>query len=205
MPAAHPEPAPGRKAVSHDRILREAARAIRARGPDGVGVASIMQAAGLTHGGFYAHFRSKDDLVAAAIRSMFAEGSARFARRVEQAQGIAALRLWIDSYLSPAHRDDRMRGCAVATLSGDAARLDRHARAAFDAGIADIAARYMRYLPKATRAFDARGFALAMATQLAGAVALARAVSDRALSDAILVAARDSLHARLDAIEKSQR
>ena len=205
MPAVHSEAAPGRKAVSHDRILRAAARAIRAKGPDGVGVASIMQAAGLTHGGFYAHFRSKDDLVAAAIRGMFAEGSARFARRVGEAQGMPALRLWIDSYLSPAHRDDRMRGCAVATLSGDAARLDRQARAAFDAGIDGIAARYMRYLPKARRGFDPRGFALVLATQLAGAVALARAVSDRRLSDAILDAARRSLHDRLDRIEKSPR
>lgn len=205
MPVHQIEPAPaettvGRKAASHEKILREAARAIRAKGPAGVGVASIMQAAGLTHGGFYAHFGSKDDLVAAAIHSMFAESAARFARRVGEAQGLAALRLWIDGYLSAAHRDDRARGCAVAALSGDAARLDRQARAAFDAGIAGIAARYMRYLPKRRRGFDPRAFALAMITQLAGAVALSRAVADRTLSDAILDAARRSLQARLDTL-----
>ncbi|MEK9969449.1 MAG: hypothetical protein VW600_09950, partial [Ferrovibrio sp.] len=109
---------------------------------------------------------------------------------------------WIGSYLSPAHRDDRSRGCAVATLSGDAARLDRQSRAAFDDGINAIAARYMRHLPKPTRQFDPRGFALAMLTQMAGAVAMSRAVSDRGLSDAILAAARDSLYARLDRLEQ---
>jgi TetR/AcrR family transcriptional repressor of nem operon len=194
-------PAPGRKAASHERILREAGRAIRAHGPDGVGLASIMRAAGLTHGGFYAHFRSKDDLIAAAIRGMFAESAQLFARRIGQARGLAALRQWVDSYVAPAHRDDRSRGCAVATLSGDAARLDRQSRAAFDEGIAAIAERYIRHLPRATRQFDPRAFALAMLTQMAGAVALSRAVSDRALSDAILAAARDSLHARLDRLE----
>jgi TetR/AcrR family transcriptional repressor of nem operon len=199
--AVRSAPPAGRKAVSHEKILRAAAQAIRARGPAGVGVAGIMRAAGLTHGGFYAHFSSKDALVAAAIGSMFAESAARFARCVGAAQGLAALRLWVDSYLAPAHRDNRARGCAVATLSGDAARLDRQARAAFDAGIAGIAARYMRYLPKRRRGFDPRGFALAMATQLAGAVALSRAVADRALSDAILDAARRSLHDRLDTLE----
>jgi TetR/AcrR family transcriptional repressor of nem operon len=199
--AAAPDASKSRKAQSHERILREAARAIRTRGPDGIGVAGIMQAAGLTHGGFYAHFGSKDELVAEAIRNMFAESAQRFAKRTVETQGIAALRAWVGSYLSPAHRDDRSRGCAVATLSGDAARLDRQSRAAFDDGISAIADRYIRHLPKSTRQFDARAFALAMLTQMAGAVALSRAVSDRLLSDAILAAARDSLNARLDSLE----
>lgn len=191
-----------RKQATREKILRQAAKAMRAHGPAGVGVAEIMRAAGLTHGGFYAHFESKDDLVTEAIRGMFADGSARFASRIGAATGINALRLWIDSYLSPAHRDNPGNGCAVAALSGDLARLNKSARAAFDAGIEDIVARYMRHLPQ-REGFDAQGFALAMLTQMAGAVAMARAVADQTLSDTILNAARQSLHLRLNAIEKA--
>lgn len=198
MPAAVPTE---KKLATRDAILRQAAKAIRTHGPAGVGVADIMRAAGLTHGGFYAHFSSKDDLVAAAITRMFEEGRARFTRRVGEATGIAALRLWIDSYLAPEHRDRRASGCAVSALSGDTARLDHAARAAFDAGIEGIVQRYMRHLPPARKGFEPRGFALAMIAQLAGAVALARATVEPALSDAILDAAKRHLHAQLDALE----
>ncbi|WP_341895172.1 TetR/AcrR family transcriptional regulator [Ferrovibrio terrae] len=191
-----------RKQATREKILRQAARAMRAHGPAGVGVAEIMRSAGLTHGGFYAHFGSKDDLVTEAIRGMFAEGSARFASRVGAATGIDALRCWADSYLSPSHRDNPGNGCAVAALSGDLARLSKAARAAFDAGIEGIVARYMRHLPQRD-AFDAQGFALAMLTQMAGAVAMARAVADQSLSDTILNAARQSVQQRLNAIEKA--
>jgi TetR/AcrR family transcriptional repressor of nem operon len=191
-----------RKQATREKILRQAARAMRAHGPAGVGVAEIMRSAGLTHGGFYAHFGSKDDLVTEAIRGMFAEGSARFASRVGAATGIDALRCWTDSYLSPSHRDNPGNGCAVAALSGDLARLSKAARAAFDAGIEGIVARYMRHLPQRD-GFDAQDFALAMLTQMAGAVAMARAVADQSLSETILNAARQSVHQRLNAIEKA--
>lgn len=199
MPAALPTE---KKRATRDAILRQAAKAIRARGPAGVGVAEIMRAAGLTHGGFYAHFGSKDDLVAAAITRMFEEGRERFARRVGDATGLAALRIWIDSYLAPEHRDRRGSGCAVSVMSGDTARLDRAARAAFDAGIEGIIVRYMQYLPQARKGYEPRVFAQAMIAQLAGAVALARATVDPALSDSILEAVKRNLHAQLDALEK---
>lgn len=193
------------------RILQTAARAIRSQGPDRVGVVEIMREAGLSHGGFYAHFASKDDLVAEAIRSMFEDGRQRFLARTEGLEGIAALKRWVSSYLSPSHRDNRGGGCALAALSGDLARLDADARRAFEEGLRGIIARHASYLPPARRdsdggGFDPEAFARSLVAQLAGALALARAVADPSgaaneLSDSILQANRDALLAKLDALQ----
>lgn len=192
-------PTPRRQAT-RERILRAAASAIRARGPQGVGVLEIMRDAGLTHGGFYAHFKSKDDLVAAAIAAMFGQGRERFFARTADRQGIEALRLWIDAYVSSSHRDNVGGGCALAALTSDVARLDAAGRAAFDDGLRGIVARFVAHLP-AREGFDAEAFAMALLAEMAGAVALARAVSDRDLSDRILQSARASLQARLNQVE----
>src|ERR1700754_2740159 len=99
------------KEQTRARVLQEAAREIRAKGPDGIGVAAIMARAGLTHGGFYAHFKSKDALVAAALDTMFEDMRARFERRASDADPRTALRAYVDFYLSAMHRDARDRGC----------------------------------------------------------------------------------------------
>src|SRR5580692_7828040 len=99
------------KERTRGRVLKEAAKAIRAEGPHRIGVAGIMANAGLTHGGFYAHFASKDDLVVAAIGQMFDEGAERVERETagrSPAEGLAA---YIDFYLSKDHRDARTTGC----------------------------------------------------------------------------------------------
>lgn len=178
------------------RILQAAARAIRVHGPAGIGVLDIMREAGLTHGGFYAHFASKDALIAAAIAAMFAESRERFAARVRTRTGREALRVWIDSYVTTEHRDNPGGGCVLATLISDMPRLDPAARAAFDEGVRGIAARLSRHLsPQPDAATDAQAHSLIC--EMAGAVALARAVSDRELSDAILKNARAALQARV--------
>lgn len=194
-----PTVATPRKLATRAKILRTAARAIRARGPAGVGVQEVMREAGLTHGGFYAHFASKDDLVAQAIHSMFADGHSRFLARTEGLEGLPALRHWLGAYLSPGHRDDAAGGCPLAALTSDVARLDAPARAAFDDGLRAVAGRLQAMLP-AQPGVDGNAVALAMLTRMAGAVALARAVSDPALSDGILGATRTALLAELDAL-----
>lgn len=155
-----------------------------------------MREAGLTHGGFYAHFKSKDALVAAAISAMFAESRDRFAARVATKTGPEALRAWIESYVSAEHRDNPGGGCALAALISDMPRLDDAARAAFDEGVRGIAGRLARHLSAQP---DAKTEALthSLISEMAGAVALARAVSDRDLSDAILENARAALQARV--------
>lgn len=189
-----------RRQATRERILRAAASAIRAHGPQGVGVLEIMREAGLTHGGFYAHFRSKDDLVAAAIATMFGEGRERFFARTADRQGTEALRLWIDAYVSSSHRDNVAGGCALAALTSDIARLDSAGRAAFDEGLRGIVARFVARLP-VREGFDAEAFAMALLAEMAGAVALSRAVSDQKLSSRILQSARASLQARLSQVE----
>lgn len=179
------------KAETRARVLQEAAREIRAKGPDNVAVAGVMKRVGLTHGGFYSHFSSKDALVTEAIGTMF-EDAHKQARFVEAENGPrGALLAHIDFYLSRAHRDARERGCPLPALSGDLARSNIAARDRFAAGVAVLTKRISAAL--AELGFDhpdAEGSAIL--SQLVGAVVLARAV-DGAASDAILENARASL------------
>lgn len=201
MSKAAPAPAPakiGRKAAAtREKILAAAARAIRRHGPAQVGVLEIMREAGLTHGGFYAHFTSKDDLIAAAVAAMFAEGRERFAARIGSRSGPDALRHWIESYVSAEHRDNPGGGCALAALMSDLPRLDATARAAFDEGVRGIAGRLARHLPPLP-GDAAQALASSLMAEMAGAVALSRAVADPQLSDTILKNSRAALAARLE-------
>ena len=102
------------------RVLGEAAVAIRTKGAERVSVGEVMTAAGLTHGGFYAHFDSKDDLVAQAITHMFDAVYGRFLSVTEGREPAEAIAGWVDTYLAPSHRLDRATGCPVAHLPPDA-------------------------------------------------------------------------------------
>ncbi len=185
------------KAKTRERVLREAAREIRAKGRENVGVARIMERAGLTHGGFYAHFESKDALVAEAIETMFRDARTR-SDAIEEAgdDPRTALRTYVDFYLSQAHRDGRDRGCPLPALSGDFARTeDPEQRARFGAGVEALTGRLAKALGGLGVA-DPHAEASAMLAQMVGAVALSRAVADPAQSDAILADARAELVAR---------
>lgn len=173
------------KAGTRERVLKEAAKEIRAKGPGNVAVAGIMARAGLTHGGFYAHFPSKDALVNEAIGAMFADARARTEKIDAKGDPRAVLRAYVDFYLSPAHRDSRDRGCPLPTLSGDFARAQPATRDRFGAGVEGIADRLAAPLAKLGYA-DAPAEAHALLAQLVGGVALARAVGDPELSDALL-------------------
>lgn len=183
------------KEQTRARVLKEAAREIRAKGPDGIGVAAIMARAGLTHGGFYAHFKSKDALVAAALDTMFEDARARFDRRAVDADPRVALRGYVDFYLSAVHRDARDRGCPLPSLSGDLARSDGDTRVRFGQGVAGLTGRVAEKLGQIGHADPERG-AASLVAELVGAVALARAVADMEQSDAILANARASVVAR---------
>ena len=131
------------KAKTRERVLREAAREIRAKGRENVAVAKVMERAGLTHGGFYAHFESKDAMIAEAVDSMFLSARGRF-DAIEEANSDPreTLRIYLDFYLSQAHRDGRDRGCALPALSGDFARAeDPGQRARFGAGVEALTTR----------------------------------------------------------------
>lgn len=185
------------KAAEHREHIIEAASALfRARGFDGVGVADIMKAADLTHGGFYGHFDSKDDLVAEASRRSMARAEDNWRTVVADSGGkpFAAL---LKHYLSPRHRDDPGKGCAFAALSGDAARCGKEVRRAFTEGLEPLIDILAAALPRGSAATRRRKAVAAMA-ELVGALALARAVDDPRLSDEILDAARRELVAAAD-------
>jgi TetR/AcrR family transcriptional repressor of nem operon len=184
------------KADTRERVLVEAANQIRAHGPLGVGVADIMKRAGLTHGGFYAHFRSKDALVAAAITKMFEGARARWERATMTRDASNGLTTYIDSYLSADHRDARETGCPIAALSSDLPRLPKMCRTAYAEGTRNLTERFEHKLRELGHR-DAAALAASVVAELVGALSLARVEPDEAHSDAILAASRRSLRARL--------
>ena len=123
------------KEKTRARILDEAAKALRASGTEGISVAALMKRAGLTHGGFYAHFASRDDLVAHAIDRMFQDSGRmlqRFLGASPDARGLSAL---IDYYLSDETMRALDRGCPLPGLSGEVSRMPQAARTRFEQGV----------------------------------------------------------------------
>ncbi|HEY4211064.1 MAG TPA: TetR/AcrR family transcriptional regulator [Steroidobacteraceae bacterium] len=184
------------KEQTRQRVLTEAAAAIRESGPDGIGVAAIMAKAGLTHGAFYAHFESKDDLVAQAISRMFEESSEKFLKRTENLPAAAALTHYLDMYLSTRHRDAPQSGCPLPSLSGEVARLPDAARARFASGLETLTAALAGRIRELGHA-DPEMLATSMISEMVGALAMSRAVEDTAESDRILQASRNAIKARL--------
>ena len=183
------------KQRTKERVLHEAAQAIRQFGPDKIGVAGLMAKAGLTVGGFYAHFKSKDDLIAQAISHMFDERAQVFQGCMKCVEPAQALRSFVDVYLSAQHRDRRERGCPLPALSGDLARMPAVARKRFEAGvrrmtdsIADLLKRIGQPAPDE--------LAASIVSEMVGAIVLARAVPSAELSARILEGARDQIKRR---------
>ncbi len=180
-------------AENRERIVSVASALFREKGYDGIGVADIMQAAHLTHGGFYGHFESKSDLAAQASRVALAKSAARW-DAIRADNGHKAFEAMVTSYLTARHCDHAGTGCALAALGSDAARQDKPVRVAFREGLLRLVDVLMSALPgtKAAR----RRRALAVMAELVGAIVLARAVDDSALSDEILAAVKHDLLAR---------
>jgi TetR/AcrR family transcriptional regulator, transcriptional repressor for nem operon len=176
------------------RVLGEAAAAIRTKGAERVSVADVMAAAGLTHGGFYAHFESKDDLIAQAITHMFDAVYGRFLSVTEGREPAEAIARWVDTYLAPSHRLDRATGCPVAILSGDLPNLSDRARERFADGL-ERSVSSLAKLAKKVGARDAEALAWSAIAEMAGALALSRTVPDERAA-AILRNARASVKAR---------
>ena len=178
------------------RVLKEAAAAIRVEGPDRIGVAAIMGRAGLTHGGFYAHFASKDELLVAAIGEMFDTACAWFeelTRDKPPAEGLAA---YVGFYLSRYHRDHREESCPIASMAADLPRLGHEARVAFEQGAARLTTLIAAQLAAMGRP-DAGVLAVSLLSELVGAVVLARSIADTEHSAAILRASRQAIRERL--------
>jgi TetR/AcrR family transcriptional repressor of nem operon len=174
----------GHKEATRQKILETAAARFRKDGIAAVGIAGLMADAGLTHGGFYAHFGSKEELV----REALAAGAAGSRARLERASADAAsgLESYIRAYLRPAHRDAPERGCIIATLGAELARHEPETRIAFSAQINTLLDRIAEMLPATRGAADRRTAAIGIFGVMSGTLQLARAVTDADESDRIL-------------------
>jgi TetR/AcrR family transcriptional repressor of nem operon len=184
------------KSETHAKLVRLAGRALREKGPEGLAVGELMQAAGLTHGGFYAHFKSKDALLVEALEGVFEESKRTFPGGTDGLAPRDALARYIDLYVSSAHRDNRSRECPIVALNSDLPRQSKEFRAAFDSGLRALLSR-LTDLIKAADINDGEALAASVQSAMAGAVAVSRLVSDRRLSDELLKSARASIKARL--------
>jgi TetR/AcrR family transcriptional repressor of nem operon len=174
-------------ARSHQKIVESASRLLRERGLDGAGVSEVMSDAGLTHGGFYRHFETKDALLSAALEAAFGEFSGHFEKALEERSASTALAGFRARYLSAGHVASPGVGCPAAAVAGEVARSPDGLKATFGAGVNRMLAALARCMGGSEQArFDQAARELAT---LVGAVTLARA-SDKETAGEILRACR---------------
>lgn len=185
--------APTRREITHERIVDVAARALRRNGFAGVGVADVMKQAGLTHGGFYAHFESREALLAEAIERAGRESGGRMRERVDAslARGESGLRAVIENYLSEAHLTGAESGCVVAALSSEMPRQSAAVAAPAVNRVRKLIALVQHAMPDGSKEQ-----AMVIASTLVGTLQLARALGANAQGKAVLAASRDALIAQ---------
>jgi TetR/AcrR family transcriptional repressor of nem operon len=175
-----------KKAETHERILRTAAAAIRRHGYDGASVADIMKEAGLTHGGFYAHFDSREAMLAEALERAGAESLESIARAADASPASDRLAAMVRSYLSDAHLSSPESGCTLAALGSETRRQSPAVRRAATRRIKEMVDLVERQLP---RGGERHEDALGVMSCLVGALTIARLTEDQALSRAVRKAA----------------
>lgn len=188
---------PEHRKATHRKVVHVASRRFRREGIDAVGVASVMKDAGLTHGGFYGHFASKEALVAEAARAAFEEMVPHYRDRMDEAPPGGKLQALVRSYLSPLHRDNAAQGCPLAALATEIARQP--------APVRDAATEGLEHLLSAIRdACKADGLPLepeAVLACLVGALALSRVPTDASRSARYL----DQTLRMIDALAEAHR
>ena len=183
-----------RREISHDRIVEAASRAIRRSGYAGTGVADIMKEAGLTHGGFYAHFESRDALLAEAVTRAGIDSAALVERRTQsRGKGVSAFRAVIEGYLSDVHLTSAETGCVVSALVSEIPRQAPEVREASAARVLALIDRVRQSLPPGAQA-DAG----VITSTMVGALQLARALGDEKQARVLLKSARSALLDRYD-------
>ena len=188
--------APSKKQLTHERIVQAAAQAIRRGGFSGLGVADVMKQAGLTHGGFYAHFASREALICEALEQAGRDSAERIARHAEArvAKGVSPFRAFVENYVSDAHCAALEAGCPVAALAADMPRQSADVSRAGAERVRSLIAAVQRRLPAKAE----RDAAPVIAAQLVGALQLARALGDGADAKALLAATRRQVLATYD-------
>jgi TetR/AcrR family transcriptional regulator, transcriptional repressor for nem operon len=175
------------KAKTHERIVALASKRFREKGLEGMGIAQLMKQAGLTVGGFYKHFGSRDDLVAQALGSAVGPWK-RLADAAASGGPPVTYNSLVDAYLSETHRNHPGTGCPVGALAGDVARSDKQTRAVLTKQVSEYIERLANLIRDASSEdkSDARSRAVMSFCALVGAITVSRAVSDEQLSREIL-------------------
>lgn len=177
--------------ANRQRVVEESSRLFRERGFADVGLNELMQAAGLTRGGFYGQFESKQDLVREALASALQHKREQWNAFWERSD-VDPLALFIERYLSDAHHDNRAGGCALAALAGDVGRQDEATRDVFEDGVRRLLNRLAPMLPGPS-AEEQQQQAMACLSSLVGALLLSRAVADETLSAGLRSATAQAL------------
>jgi TetR/AcrR family transcriptional regulator, transcriptional repressor for nem operon len=183
------------KLETHARIVKKASVRLREKGAHGVGVADLMKEAGLTHGGFYAHFDSREALVIEAFADAMDRATERWRKLAEQTPPEKRLATIVGTYLTPLHRDDPGHGCAVPTLGAEIARESPKTRKAFAAKLEQMIDMLAAQIPELPRK-AARKQAMAVISTMMGTLVLARVAGNGDFSDEILGAGREALIGR---------
>jgi TetR/AcrR family transcriptional regulator, transcriptional repressor for nem operon len=190
-------------AESRERILEAASRLFRERGIDAAGVDDVTRAAGLTHGGFYGHFDSKEALAAEAVERAMAASAKRWRTLLHGAPAEEALNALLAGYLSPQHRDSRGRGCPLSALVSEVARQPESVRRSFTKGLIEMLSALEEFLPPEDPV-NRRSRAILTLAALVGAITMGRAIENAELSNLILTTVLNELGTLLSAKNRSQ-
>jgi TetR/AcrR family transcriptional repressor of nem operon len=182
---------PEHKQETHDRIVRKASVRLREKGAHGIGVADLMKEAGLTHGGFYAHFDSREALVIEAFGYAMDRSMEHWRKLTDEVSPDKRLAMIADAYLSTLHRDNPGHGCSIPALGAEIARESPKARKAFAGKLDEMIELLADNIPNVPRK-AARKQAVATLATMAGTMLLARIAGSSELSDEVLKVGRDS-------------
>lgn len=183
------------KIETHGRIVAKASTRLREKGLHGIGVADLMKEAGLTHGGFYAHFRSREALVIEAFSQTMDASIRHWSESVKDTPPDQRLEKLVGNYLTARHRDTPGRGCAVPTLGADITRESPKTRRAFAGKLEEMIAEIASFLPDASKQEAERQAIVALSTMV-GTLLLSRIAGTGPLSDDILKAGRETVSAK---------
>jgi TetR/AcrR family transcriptional regulator, transcriptional repressor for nem operon len=183
---------PQHKLETHRKIVRDASRRVRAEGLTGAAVSAVMKDAGLTHGGFYKHFGSKNDLLLQSVREGFREIEDTLVHAAEQSPPGEAWKFVVKTYLSMELCEHPERGCPLAALSPELARADKKMKPQIAAELVNYKSRMLPFMPGQQTADKERAFFAIFSTMI-GAVEIARLLPDRAMREKVLANTRDFL------------
>lgn len=183
---------PEHKAEVHRKIVKDASRRVRAEGMNGAAVTAVMRDTGLTHGGFYKHFESKDDLLLEALHEAFRDMGDKLVCAAEQSHPKPAWKGIVNAYLSPEYCDHAERGCPLTALAPEMARIDKRMTGRILAELVNYKDRMLPFMPGRRTGDKERAFFSIFSTMI-GAMEIARMLPETAMREKVLAVAKDHL------------